>query len=148
MTRTGCDSKITVLTTDDGCGRGADGWPGRHDPHGGDSFLCDHAADSSADTGVIRNADGGVFAVEDTIQLQGGKIGHVGKVTKRHVPGRRCGDPEGQMRRTVRLPARTTAQPTCSRRRCVLFWASHVEQAGSYCDRETVCVLTSRISPP
>ena len=33
------------------------------------------------DTGVIRTADA-EFAVEDTIKLLGGKIGHVGKVTK------------------------------------------------------------------
>ena len=35
----------------------------------------------AADTGVIRCADG-EFLVEDTIKLKGGKIGHVGKVTK------------------------------------------------------------------
>ena len=40
-----CDSKITVLTTDTRCSRGTDGRSGRYDPHGGDSFLCDHAAD-------------------------------------------------------------------------------------------------------
>jgi alanyl-tRNA synthetase len=34
-----------------------------------------------ADTGVITTADG-EFQVDDTIKLQGGKIGHVGKVTK------------------------------------------------------------------
>ena len=34
-----------------------------------------------ADTGVIRTADG-EFKVEDTIKLLGGKIGHVGIVTK------------------------------------------------------------------
>ena len=33
------------------------------------------------DTGVIRTADA-EFAVEDTIKLLGGKVGHVGKVTK------------------------------------------------------------------
>jgi alanyl-tRNA synthetase len=35
----------------------------------------------AADTGVITTADA-EFEVEDTIKLQGGKIGHVGKVTK------------------------------------------------------------------
>ncbi len=35
----------------------------------------------AADTGIIRTADA-EFEVEDTIKLQGGKIGHVGTVTK------------------------------------------------------------------
>ena len=34
-----------------------------------------------ADNGIIETADG-EFHVEDTIQLRGGKVGHVGKVTK------------------------------------------------------------------
>lgn len=34
-----------------------------------------------ADNGIIETADG-TFRVEDTIQLRGGKVGHVGKVTK------------------------------------------------------------------
>lgn len=34
-----------------------------------------------ADNGIIETADG-EFRVEDTIQLRGGKVGHVGKVTK------------------------------------------------------------------
>ena len=33
------------------------------------------------DTGVIRSADG-EFEVQDTIKLLGGKVGHVGRVTK------------------------------------------------------------------
>ncbi len=33
------------------------------------------------DTGVITGANNGVFVVEDTIHLQGGKIGHVGHMT-------------------------------------------------------------------
>ena len=35
----------------------------------------------SADTGIITTADA-EFEVEDTVKLQGGKIGHVGKVTR------------------------------------------------------------------
>ncbi len=35
----------------------------------------------SGDTGVIENA-GGAFEVQDTIHLQGGKIGHVGRMTR------------------------------------------------------------------
>lgn len=34
-----------------------------------------------ADNGIIETADG-EFRVEDTVQLRGGKVGHVGKVTK------------------------------------------------------------------
>ena len=41
-----------------------------------------------ADRGFIRTKDG-VFEVEDTIKLLGGKIGHVGHVVKWHAEGRR-----------------------------------------------------------
>ena len=33
------------------------------------------------DTGVTTGTNNGVFVVEDTIHLQGGKIGHVGHMT-------------------------------------------------------------------
>lgn len=37
----------------------------------------------TADTGVIKSADGSFeFAVEDTVKLLGGKVGHIGKVLK------------------------------------------------------------------
>ena len=36
----------------------------------------------NGDIGVIRIGDGAEFVVEDTIKLQGGKIGHVGHVVK------------------------------------------------------------------
>ena len=37
----------------------------------------------NADTGVIRSADGSFeFSVEDTVKMLGGKVGHIGKVTK------------------------------------------------------------------
>lgn len=35
----------------------------------------------NADTGYIRTPEG-EFKVEDTVKLMGGKIGHIGKVTK------------------------------------------------------------------
>ena len=36
-----------------------------------------------ADTGVISSKDGSfVFEVEDTVKMLGGKVGHIGKVTK------------------------------------------------------------------
>ena len=37
--------------------------------------------DRCGDTGVITGTNNGVFVVEDTIHLQGGKIGHVGHMT-------------------------------------------------------------------
>lgn len=74
-----CDSKITVLTTDtDVVEALTDGQEG--------TILTEEtpfyatSGGQVADTGVIRNADGGVFEVKDTIKLQGGRIGHVGKV--------------------------------------------------------------------
>lgn len=37
----------------------------------------------NADTGIIRSADGSFeFAVEDTVKMLGGKVGHIGRVTK------------------------------------------------------------------
>ena len=75
-----------------------------------------------ADTGVIRNADGGVFEVKDTIKLQGGRIGHVGKVVSGMFY---VGDAvtleinEEQQSGYRKKPQRN---PSCCRRLCVLFW--------------------------
>lgn len=72
------DSKITVLTTEDEIVLAlTDGQTG--------TVLVEETpfyatmGGQQADTGVIESADG-KFIVEDTIKLQGGKVGHVGKM--------------------------------------------------------------------
>lgn len=75
-----CDSKISVLTTDTEIVEAiADGETG--------TIFVDETpfyatmGGQQGDKGVIKTSDA-EFAVTDTIKLLGGKIGHVGKVTK------------------------------------------------------------------
>ncbi|MDO5538469.1 MAG: alanine--tRNA ligase [Eubacteriales bacterium] len=74
------DSKITVLTTDKEITEAIS------DGENGTIFVEETPfyatmGGQEGDTGVIRTADA-EFVVEDTIKLLGGKVGHVGKVTK------------------------------------------------------------------
>lgn len=88
----------------------------------------------NADTGVIT-VDGGEFQVSDTVKLLGGKVGHIGTVTKGMF---KVGD-----KVTLSVDAANRAD-TCKNHsathllqkalRTVL--GSHVEQAGSYVDGE------------
>jgi alanyl-tRNA synthetase len=88
----------------------------------------------NGDTGVITTADG-EFAVKDTVKLLGGKVGHIGQVTKGMF---KVGDIA-----TLSVDAANRAD-TCKNHsathllqkalRTVL--GSHVEQAGSYVDGE------------
>ncbi|MBR5740054.1 MAG: alanine--tRNA ligase, partial [Firmicutes bacterium] len=87
-----------------------------------------------ADTGIIT-APEGRFIVEDVIKLKGGKIGHVGKMTKGMV---KVGD---QVKLTVNTSQRRDTAKNHSAThllqkalRTVL--GSHVEQAGSYNDKD------------
>lgn len=87
-----------------------------------------------ADTGIIAGQDG-EFQVMDTVKLLGGKVGHIGKVTKGMF---KIGD-----RVTLKVDAGRRGD-TCKNHsathllqkalRTVL--GSHVEQAGSYVDGE------------
>lgn len=84
----------------------------------------------TADTGAITTA-GAEFEVEDTIKLQGGKIGHVGKVTKGMLKtGERVTLAIDTERRTATAKNHSATHLLQKALRIVL--GSHVEQAGSY----------------
>lgn len=87
-----------------------------------------------ADTGVITS-ENGEFTVEDTVKLSGGKVGHIGKMTKGML---KSGDSvtlkvEGS-RRLDTCKNHSATHLLQKALRTVL--GSHVEQAGSYVDGE------------
>lgn len=88
----------------------------------------------TADTGVIRSADGSfVFQVEDTVKLLGGKVGHIGKVLQGMV---KTGD-EVELAIDVdkRLAIGKNHSATHLLQKALrTVLGSHVEQAGSYVD--------------
>ncbi|MBP3420849.1 MAG: alanine--tRNA ligase [Lachnospiraceae bacterium] len=88
----------------------------------------------NADTGVIT-VDGGEFVVSDTVKLLGGKVGHIGRVSKGMF---KVGD-------TVTLSVDVTNRAdTCKNHSATHLLqkalrevlGSHVEQSGSYVDGE------------
>lgn len=127
------DSKITVLTTE------SDIVEALTDGETGTIFVEETPfyatmGGQCADTGVITTANG-EFEVVDTVKLLGGKVGHIGKVTKGMF---KSGD-------TVTLQVNDEKRAdTCKNHsathllqkalRTVL--GTHVEQAGSYVDGE------------
>jgi len=87
-----------------------------------------------ADTGVITTADG-EFQVDDTIKLQGGKIGHVGKVTKGMFKVREEVNLAIDKEKRVATGKNHSATHLLQKAlRLVL--GSHVEQAGSFVTNE------------
>ena len=75
-----CESKIIVLTTEDEITQAlSDGQKGTIFVE--ETTFYATMGGQEGDTGVIRTADA-EFEVENTIKLLGGKVGHVGKVTK------------------------------------------------------------------
>ena len=86
------------------------------------------------DKGCIRTADG-VFMVEDTIKLLGGKIGHVGYVQEGML---RVGE-QAEIIVDEKLRARTCANHSAThllQKALREVLGTHVEQAGSYQDAE------------
>ncbi len=127
------DSKVTVLTT------AADLVEALSDGDMG-TIIVDEtpfyatSGGQHADSGVITCKDGD-FVVEDVIKLKGGKIGHVGKVTKGMI---KKGDmvtltvSESQRRDTAKNHSATHLLQKALRG----VLGSHVEQSGSYNDKD------------
>ncbi|MCR4605969.1 MAG: alanine--tRNA ligase [Eubacterium sp.] len=97
------------------------------------------------DTGVI-NTDSGKFSVEDTIHLQGTKIGHVGVVTEGSIS---VGEDatlavEGRRRLLTACNHSATHLMQEALRRVL---GSHVEQKGSYVDSERLRFDFTHFSP-
>ncbi len=86
------------------------------------------------DTGIIRTAEG-EFAVKDTVKLLGGKIGHIGTVTKGMLRvGEQAELNVDSDRRADTCRNHSATHLLQKALRTVL--GTHVEQAGSYVDGE------------
>ena len=127
------DSKITVLTTETELVEAlTDGEVGTVIVERTPFYAT--MGGQEGDIGIITTADG-EFRVENTIKLLGGKVGHIGKVTKGML---KVGD-------TVTLSVDTTRRGnTCKNHSATHLLqkalrevlGNHVEQAGSYQDGE------------
>ena len=127
------DSRITVMTTDTEITEAlTDGQVGTIFVEKTPFYAT--GGGQHADTGVIRCKDG-EFVVEDTVKMLGDKVGHIGRVTKGMF---KTGD-------TVTLSINTEQRNDTRKNhsathllqkalRAVL--GSHVEQAGSYNDKD------------
>lgn len=121
-------SKITVLTTEDEV---VDALP---DGEKGTVFVDETpfyatSGGQEADNGVIRTEDG-VFQVEDTIKLLGGKIGHVGHVVSGMLKvGDKVSLEVNEEKRA--LSARNHSATHLLQQALRQVLGTHVEQAGS-----------------
>ncbi len=87
------------------------------------------------DIGVIRTADGGEFRVMDTIRLLGGKVGHIGTMTKGMIKrGDKVELEVDRNRRNATCRNHSATHLLQKSLRAVL--GDHVEQAGAYYDGE------------
>lgn len=122
------DSKVTVLTTEN------EVVDALSDGQTGTVFVEETpfyatSGGQEADHGIIRGKDG-VFQVEDTIKLRGGKIGHIGKVVSGMI---KCNDEVtlevDKERRS--LGARNHSSTHLLQKALRTVLGTHVEQAGS-----------------
>ncbi len=138
------DSKITVLTTSDAIvDELAEGMEG--------TVLVEETpfyatmGGQAADTGVICT-DHGRFAVEDTIKLQGTKIGHVGKMVSGSLrTGEKVTLEVEESRRNLTANNHSATHLMQKALRMVL--GNHVEQAGSLVDKDKLRFDFTHFSP-
>ena len=98
------------------------------------------------DTGLITGPEGSLFEVQDTIKLPGEKIGHVGLVKKgRFSVGDRVHLAVDEERRSA--TARNHSATHLLQRALRDVLGDHVEQAGSYVDRERLRFDFSHFAP-
>ena len=128
-----CDSRISVLTTEDEIVDAlSDGQIG--------TVITDETpfyatmGGQCADMGVLKTADG-TFAVQDTIKLAGGKIGHIGQVMEGMLKvNDKVTLKVDETRRSSICKNHSATHLLQKALRSVL--GTHVEQAGSYVDNE------------
>lgn len=138
------ESKITVLTTSDAIvDELSEGMEG--------TVLVEETpfyatmGGQAADTGVICT-DHGRFAVEDTIKLQGTKIGHVGKMVSGSLrTGEKVTLEVEESRRNLTANNHSATHLMQKALRMVL--GSHVEQAGSLVDKDKLRFDFTHFSP-
>lgn len=138
------DSKVTVLTTADALvDELKEGMEG--------TILVEETpfyatmGGQVADTGVIRTANA-EFVVEDTIKLQGTKIGHVGKMTKGSIKvGQTVTLAVDEARRNLIANNHSATHLMQKALRMVL--GNHVEQAGSLVDPDKLRFDFTHFSP-
>ena len=138
------DSKVTVLTTADALvDELKEGMEG--------TILVEETpfyatmGGQVADTGVIRTANV-EFVVEDTIKLQGTKIGHVGKMTKGSIKvGETVTLAVDEARRNLIANNHSATHLMQKALRMVL--GNHVEQAGSLVDPDKLRFDFTHFSP-
>ena len=123
-----CDSDVTVLTTEeeivDALSEGQKGTIFVNET----PFYATSGG-QEADTGYVRTAEG-EFKVEDTVKLLGGKIGHIGEMTKGMI---KTGDKvtlEVDAKKRA-LSARNHSATHLLQKALRTVLGTHVEQAGS-----------------
>ena len=128
-----CESQVTVLTTETEIVDAlTDGQVGTVIAQQTTFYAT--MGGQEGDIGVITTADG-EFKVENTIKLLGGKVGHIGKVTKGMIKkGDRITLSVDTARRTDTCKNHSATHLLQKALREVL--GGHVEQAGSYQDGE------------